>query len=378
MLATTGCSARPRREVARPWTPVPQSRISRAPLAVVTSTHEVLPPKWTVPGPGVAIEPLVPQKRTLMASRGRRASGARLALRIDRHGPARRVRHLHAMLLPMEVVRHVPVGGCLARHARAALHVLGRAVAGGDMVATDIRADGSAGDRAAGRGDVLAASAPDLMAENAADDGADKGARDVGLARRGRGGQLLTLHPAALFRGAHHGTSRSHIRFEHALLVAAAVVIGSDRCGGIALILDVLLLGHHAHGRDAVVEAHRLQGTVLAGPKDDAAPTEARVLAGFPALAGGDHQRGGAVVEADSLEVADFLARGEVLAAEALMLVEDDGRGGLGAERDAGQGHCAFQDLVHGDSSGCTDAARAADGPLCPFPADASVRLRTQ
>src|SRR5205823_7564928 len=46
--------------------PVPQSKIRRSPLAVVSSTQEVLPPKWFVPGPGVAIDPRVPQKRTLM------------------------------------------------------------------------------------------------------------------------------------------------------------------------------------------------------------------------------------------------------------------------------------------------------------------------
>jgi hypothetical protein len=33
------------------------------PLAVRTSTHEVLPPKRTVAGPGFGIEPRVPQKR---------------------------------------------------------------------------------------------------------------------------------------------------------------------------------------------------------------------------------------------------------------------------------------------------------------------------
>src|SRR5271166_1683831 len=49
--------------------PVPQSKIRRSPLAVVSSTQEVLPPKWFVPGPGVAIDPLVPQKRTLMGLR---------------------------------------------------------------------------------------------------------------------------------------------------------------------------------------------------------------------------------------------------------------------------------------------------------------------
>src|SRR5271169_3608356 len=49
--------------------PVPQSKIRRSPLAVVSSTQEVLPPKKFVSGPGVAIDPLVPQKRTLMSPR---------------------------------------------------------------------------------------------------------------------------------------------------------------------------------------------------------------------------------------------------------------------------------------------------------------------
>src|SRR5438067_13482275 len=49
------------------WAPVPQSKIRRSPLAVVSSTQEVLPPKKFVSGPGVAIDPLVPQKRTLMS-----------------------------------------------------------------------------------------------------------------------------------------------------------------------------------------------------------------------------------------------------------------------------------------------------------------------
>src|SRR2546421_12886650 len=44
--------------------PVPQSNMKRAPALVVTSTHEVLPPKRTVSGPGTAIDPRVPQNRT--------------------------------------------------------------------------------------------------------------------------------------------------------------------------------------------------------------------------------------------------------------------------------------------------------------------------
>src|SRR6185437_9109393 len=58
--------AEPRDIIAAPSAraPVPQSRMKVAPAFVVTSTHEVLPPNRTVPGPGVAIDPRVPQKRT--------------------------------------------------------------------------------------------------------------------------------------------------------------------------------------------------------------------------------------------------------------------------------------------------------------------------
>jgi len=54
--------------------PVPQSRISWLPPDAVTSTHDVLPPKWFVLGPGVAIEPLVPQNRTRMPAVSNRGS----------------------------------------------------------------------------------------------------------------------------------------------------------------------------------------------------------------------------------------------------------------------------------------------------------------
>src|SRR6185436_14406142 len=50
--------------------PVPQSNMKQAPALVVTPTHEVLPPKRTVPGPGVAIDPRVPQNRTRILRQG--------------------------------------------------------------------------------------------------------------------------------------------------------------------------------------------------------------------------------------------------------------------------------------------------------------------
>src|SRR2546430_11227975 len=47
--------------------PVPQSRMITVPSEARTSTQEVLPPKRAVLGPGAAIDPRVPQKRTCMA-----------------------------------------------------------------------------------------------------------------------------------------------------------------------------------------------------------------------------------------------------------------------------------------------------------------------
>src|SRR6266851_10091030 len=44
--------------------PVPASRIMSHPLVVRTSTHGVLPPYRTVVGPGLGIEPRVPQNCT--------------------------------------------------------------------------------------------------------------------------------------------------------------------------------------------------------------------------------------------------------------------------------------------------------------------------
>src|SRR5687768_7562084 len=98
MFALIGFPPRAINWVASGCAPVPQSRTSRSPLAVVTPTQEVLPPKWFVPGPGVAIDPLVPQKRTRMSLSPRlRAVWHVRSLRHepeDRH--LQRERHRHA------------------------------------------------------------------------------------------------------------------------------------------------------------------------------------------------------------------------------------------------------------------------------------------
>src|SRR6185503_5159873 len=80
--------------------PVPQSRISSSPLAVVTSTQDVLPPKWFVPRPGVAIEPRVPQKRTFIGSLAlRRRELAQHSAALDTAGRTSLAAHpAHAIL----------------------------------------------------------------------------------------------------------------------------------------------------------------------------------------------------------------------------------------------------------------------------------------
>src|SRR6266567_3019462 len=105
---------------------------------------------------------------------------ARIAVFIDGDRRTRRRAQLHAVLHATEVVTHVPVIGLSgSRHVLATLHVL---VVRHGPAATRVRTNRGAGNRSAGRGNVSAASATDLMAENTANDSADDRARNVGLA----------------------------------------------------------------------------------------------------------------------------------------------------------------------------------------------------
>src|SRR5438034_9165676 len=67
MLAAIGPCPRFIRSSPSTRSPIPTSKISRPPSRVSTSMHDVLPPKWLVPDPGVAMEPRVPQNRTCIA-----------------------------------------------------------------------------------------------------------------------------------------------------------------------------------------------------------------------------------------------------------------------------------------------------------------------
>src|ERR1700722_20004541 len=64
MAAETAPEAEASRRLPSDLAPVPQSSTRIPPEGVVSSTQDVLPPKWLVPGPGAAMEPRVPQKRT--------------------------------------------------------------------------------------------------------------------------------------------------------------------------------------------------------------------------------------------------------------------------------------------------------------------------
>src|SRR5438477_9797458 len=95
--------------------PVPASRIRSDPVLSRTSTQAVLPPYRTVSGPGVGIEPRVPQKRIFI---GR--SGARCLIALGEARP-RRSGHslvtgfgpgvLHGVARPPQVV-DVAAHGC--------------------------------------------------------------------------------------------------------------------------------------------------------------------------------------------------------------------------------------------------------------------------
>jgi hypothetical protein len=173
--------------------------VTRETEAAVPTPAEVAPPPKQASSPA----PALPVAHATTAPRGRcagralrpEASGARLTLLVDGHGPARRLGHLDPVLLAAEVVGHVPVvGSRLVRHRSAALHVLRRDLAG--VAPVHVGTHRSPADDADRRGHVLAAAAADLVAEDAADHRTDDRARHVRAAAVLA--HLLALDPAAL------------------------------------------------------------------------------------------------------------------------------------------------------------------------------------
>src|SRR5205823_5752689 len=95
--------------------PVPASRIRSDPVLSRTSTQAVLPPYRTVSGPGVGIEPRVPQKRIFIGRSGARCLIALGEARLWRSGHSLVTGFgpgvLHGVERPLEVV-DVPAHGC--------------------------------------------------------------------------------------------------------------------------------------------------------------------------------------------------------------------------------------------------------------------------
>src|ERR1017187_9589780 len=93
-----------------------------------------------------------------------------------------------------EIVGYIPERGLAARDRGAFLDVL--AVHTASVATTGICTDCCTSDSAAGGRDIVAASAADLVTEHAADDRAEDGAANVGIAAVFN--DLLPLDPAAL------------------------------------------------------------------------------------------------------------------------------------------------------------------------------------
>ena len=105
-----------------------------------------------------------------------------------------RIGGLNAMLLAAESVSNIPViGSCLAGHILATLDILSLHL----LPTTDVGAHRAPCDSATDCGGIVAASAADLVTENAADDCADYRSGNVELASILN---LLLLDPASLLR----------------------------------------------------------------------------------------------------------------------------------------------------------------------------------
>src|SRR5690348_13299880 len=179
------------------------------------------------------------------------ASGARLALGIHPDRRARRRHHLHAVLAAAELVRDIPVFGLrLASRLAAALDVPGLRAR---IAPAHVGSDHAAGDRPAGRRDVVAAAVADLVA----DDPADQGARDrAGHVHVAALRNALVLRPAPAPRLGDDGMHGSHVRIEEALTAASMVVVHRRGRRPVARGVDALARAHGAQRRQAVVHPH--------------------------------------------------------------------------------------------------------------------------
>ena len=131
---------------------------------------------------------------------------ARVAVIVDSQRRARRRAHLNVMFNPAEVVSDIPIIGLhLALHIFAALDVL---TVDGLIAASDVGANGRAGDSAARGRYVSSASTADLVTQYATDDGTGDRSGDVHPATFFIG--LARFNPASLLGRPDHHMYRRH------------------------------------------------------------------------------------------------------------------------------------------------------------------------
>ena len=146
------------------------------------------------------------------------------------------------MPLASEVVADIPiVGAGLAGYAFATLHIPGISLLRA-TIATDIGAHCCPRDGATGSGDILTASATNLVAQNAANDGAGNRSGNVGVASIRN--DLFALDPASLFGWTDHRVDRCDVRLVQSLLVATTVVVHGDRRRRVSMVIDAPVSTH--------------------------------------------------------------------------------------------------------------------------------------
>ena len=232
---------------------------------------------------------------------------ARFSPLVDGESFSRTGYGLYAMLLPAEVVRHVPEFQLSrTRNAVTAFdvphgHLLSVATA------PDLAAHHGSHDRTAGGGNILTAPAAELVPQNSADDGADD--RSANIAPASRLDDLFALDPATLLGRTDHGMDGSDVRLVKPFVATATDPLPQDGNRGIPAIIDANVPSHTAHRRNAVVQPHRGQRRISTGTQDHAVAVEARILADFPAAIDNlDRRR--PIIEAIEGEITDLFFRG--------------------------------------------------------------------
>src|SRR5438477_4870923 len=230
------------------------------------------------------------------------------------------------MLDPAEVVGDVPIfRPSIARNILAPLDV---PVVYRLPAATYVRPDRGTGNSAADSSNVPAASAANLMSENAADDSADNRARNVGPAAILD--HLLPLDPATLLRRTDdrvHGTDGHLVN----LFIGALSIVVCLRCDWRRRGVVARVAVDRPHRGNASVHTHPRERFIPSGVQNHAATRELRVLAHLPASAVNDRGRS-AIVESEALEIPNCFVGSKTATPKSFAFIKSDLRCSLGGE----------------------------------------------